>query len=70
LDGVIKKEEFVMEELIVMIAIKGSNVMGEPLCEVDGMLFNGRKIMKRIEYRGTVTSAYDVAEAIESMFRE
>lgn len=53
--------------LVLTIVIEGENIMGQPLCEMNGVVVKG-KTSKPIEYSGPVESIDAVVEAIESMF--
>jgi len=56
-------------ELVLTIVVRGENIMGDALCQMHGVLTNG-KSAKRIEYSGPVHSAKDVADAIADLFKE
>ena len=60
-----------MEDIaIINIVVSGSNVMGNPLCRVDGIIREKGKKLREISYHGPVTSAHDVADAIQDLFKE
>ena len=52
---------------MLTIVIEGENIMGQPLCKMNGVVVKG-KTSRFIEYSGPVESIDAVAEAVESMF--
>lgn len=58
-----------MKKVIITIVVKGENVMGQPLAQMNGVLLIGRKC-QQISYNGPVTSCEEVVQAIQSLFTE
>ena len=57
-------------KLVLTIVVEGRNIMGKPLCEMNGVVVVKGKMSRLIEYSGPVESIGAVTDAIESMFKE
>ena len=55
------------QKLVLTIVVEGENMMGQPLCQMNGVVVKG-KTSRFIEYSGPVQSIDAVAAAIESIF--
>jgi hypothetical protein len=63
------RKKAVTDKLVVTIVIEGENIMGQPLCDMQGILLTGKKV-EDLKYGGPVTSAHNVAEALKAIFEE
>ncbi len=58
-------------QLIMTVIVSGTNIMGNPLCEMTGVLLtNKNKVKTQYNYSGPVINAADVGEAIQNLFKE
>ena len=57
------------ERAIITIVVSGTNIMGQSLCSMSGIVL-GKKKPREINYDGPVTSASELADAIVSLFIE
>ena len=55
---------------IISIVISGSNVMGDALCTMEGILCPKGKRTKRFSYQGPVTSAKSLVDVIQDIFKD
>jgi len=58
------------DKAIITIVIDGANIMGHPLCKMDGIIYQKGKRIREISYNGPITSAKDVGDAIQTLFKE
>jgi len=58
------------DKAIITIVVDGMNVMSQPLCKMNGIIYRKGKSTKEISYSGPVTSANDVGDAIQNLFKE
>ena len=57
-------------EAIITITVSGTNIMGDALCQMNGIMIDANKIKRRISYQGPVLSAEHVVQAIAEMFEK
>jgi len=55
---------------IIIITVSGSNIMGDALCQMSGVVTAGSKVKREISYEGPVLSAEHVIQAISEVFEK
>jgi len=58
------------DKAVITIVVDSVNIMGQPLCKMDGMIRQKGKRTREISYNGPITSAKDVGDAIQNLFKE
>jgi hypothetical protein len=56
-------------KLVVTIVVDGENIMGNPVCEMHGIVLLGKKV-EHLEYSGPVVAIPEVAAALKGLFKE
>lgn len=58
-----------MDELLILVRVKGENIMSNPLLAVDGIaIIDGQR--RDISIESPITSIPDFIEAFEGLFKE